>query len=172
EAIASEKLSIAPPESNAAPLHDAEAEQASDEPAPSTPAPSTLAAAEPDDTGPATPAPTEPAATSWRERLRHSGFAKSFASLFSRQPALDEDFLEELETCLLTADVGIAATTLIIDDLRQRMARNEFSDARGLLDALRGELIALLVPVAEPLNIYTGAKPFVILTVGVNGVGK
>ena len=109
---------------------------------------------------------------SWRERLRGSGFAKGFSTLFSSQVKLDEDFLEELETCLLTGDVGVTATTLIIDDLRQRIARNEFSDARGLLDALRGELIALLVPVAEPLNIYTGAKPFVILTVGVNGVGK
>ena len=110
--------------------------------------------------------------TGWRERLRDSGFAKGFSALFSRQPALDEDFLEELETCLLTGDVGVTATTIIIEDLRQRIARKEFSDARGLLNALRGELIALLLPVAEPLNIYTGAKPFVILTVGVNGVGK
>ena len=109
---------------------------------------------------------------SWRERLRGSGFAKGFSTLFSSQVKLDEDFLEDLETCLLTGDVGVTATTIIIDDLRQRIARKEFIDARGLLDALRGELIALLVPVAEPLNIYTGAKPFVILTVGVNGVGK
>ncbi|MEJ5207141.1 signal recognition particle-docking protein FtsY [Denitratimonas sp. CY0512] len=144
----------------------------SDEPAQIASAVAEPSAAEPVITGPAAPARAEPAAASWRERLRNSGFAKSFSTLFSRQPALDEDFLEELETCLLTADVGIAATTIIIDDLRQRMARNEFNDARGLLDALRGELIALLVPVAEPLNIYTGAKPFVILTVGVNGVGK
>jgi fused signal recognition particle receptor len=112
------------------------------------------------------------ATASWRERLRHSGFAKGFSTLFSRQVKLDEDFLDELETCLLTGDVGVTATTIIIEDLRGRIARGDFSDARGLLDALRGELIALLVPVAEPLNIYTGAKPFVILTVGVNGVGK
>ena len=111
-------------------------------------------------------------ATSWRDRLRGSGFAKNFSTLFTRQAKLDEDFLEQLETCLLTSDVGISATTIIIDDLRERMSRNEFADVRGLLDALRGELIALLVPVSEPLNIYTGAKPFVILTVGVNGVGK
>ena len=113
-----------------------------------------------------------PAAASWRERLRNSGFARSFSSLFSQAVKLDEDFLEQIETCLLTADVGVTATTIIIEDLRQRMDRGEFSDARGLLNALRGELIALLVPVAEPINIYTGAKPFVILTVGVNGVGK
>lgn len=122
----------------------------------------------------ASPAPQapEPAAANWRDRLRNSGFARSFSSLFSRTVKLDEDFLEEIETCLLTADVGVAATTIIVEDLRQRMDRGEFSDARDLLNALRGELIALLVPVAEPINIYTGAKPFVILTVGVNGVGK
>ncbi len=120
---------------------------------------------------PATEAATS-ATDSWRARLGNSGFAQGFSSLFARQPRLDEDFLDELETCLLTGDVGVTATTIIVDDLRARMARHEFSDARGLLDALRGELIALLVPVAEPLNIYTGAKPFVILTVGVNGVGK
>ena len=113
-----------------------------------------------------------PAAGSWRERLGSSGFAQGFSSLFTRQVKLDENFLDELETCLLTGDVGVTATTIIVDDLRTRIARHEFSDARGLLDALRGELIALLLPVAEPLNIYTGAKPFVILTVGVNGVGK
>ena len=123
-----------------------------------------------EDLAPAEPSRDTPA--SWRDRLRNSGFAKSFSSLFAQQPRLDEDFLEELETCLLTADVGVSATTFIIEDLRQRIARNEFTDARGLLHALRGELIALLVPVAEPLNIYTGAKPFVVLTVGVNGVGK
>ncbi len=124
-------------------------------------------------TPPATASPPEPAPTAgWRERLRGSGFARSFSSLFSRAVTLDEDFLEEIETCLLTADVGVAATTVIVEDLRQRMDRGEFSDAHGLLAALRGELIALLVPVAEPINIYTGAKPFVILTVGVNGVGK
>lgn len=113
-----------------------------------------------------------PAAGSWRERLGNTGFAQGFSSLFTRQIKLDENFLDELETCLLTGDVGVTATTIIVDDLRARIAKREFSDARGLLDALRGELIALLLPVAEPLNIYTGAKPFVILTVGVNGVGK
>ena len=181
DVIASEAQSVAPSGTGAfaaepdtalatpAPAGTAFDEPAFDKPTSDEPAKIAPVAVEPVITAPAR---AEPAAASWRERLRNSGFAKSFSTLFSRQPALDEDFLEELETCLLTADVGIAATTIIIDDLRQRMARNEFNDARGLLDALRGELIALLVPVAEPLNIYTGAKPFVILTVGVNGVGK
>ena len=112
-----------------------------------------------------------PTAT-WRERLRNSTLARGFSSLFSGNPRLDDDFLDQIETTLITADVGVAATTAIVDDLRSRMKAREFTDARALLNALRGELIALLVPVAEPLDIYTGTKPFVILAVGVNGVGK
>ena len=121
------------------------------------------------------PAPQAPAATptklSWRERLSGSGLARSFASLFARNPKLDENLLEEIETSLLTADVGVSATESLVSGLRQRMQRREFSDARALMDALRGELRALLQPVAKPLLI-DGAKPFVILTVGINGVGK
>jgi fused signal recognition particle receptor len=112
-----------------------------------------------------------PTKLSWRERLSGSGLARSFASLFSRNPKLDEDLLDEIETSLLTADVGVSATESLVSGLRQRMQRREFSDARALMDALRGELRALLQPVAKPLSI-DGAKPFVILTVGINGVGK
>jgi fused signal recognition particle receptor len=116
-----------------------------------------------------------PAATAgkpgWRERLRNSAFARSFGGLFSRNPRLDDDLLDEIETALLTADVGVTATTQLIDSLRKRMKSREFADARALLAALRAELIAMLVPVAKPLVIAPD-KPFVILTVGVNGVGK
>ena len=91
---------------------------------------------------------------------------------FSRNPRLDEYLLEEIETALLTADVGIPATTALIDSLRKRMKLREFADANALLQALRTDLIALLVPVAVPLQIDTTARPFVVLTVGVNGVGK
>ncbi len=120
--------------------------------------------------------PTLPAAApgkpGWRERLRGSAFARSFGGLFSGNPKLDDDLLDEIETALLTADVGVAATTQLLDSLRQRMKRREFADARALLAALRLELIAMLAPVAQPLVIDTEAKPFVILAVGVNGVGK
>jgi fused signal recognition particle receptor len=107
----------------------------------------------------------------WRERLRNSAFARSFGGLFSRNPRLDDDLLDEIETALLTADVGVTATTQLIDGLRKRMKSREFADARALLAALRADLIALLAPVAKPLTIAPD-KPFVILTVGVNGVGK
>ncbi len=125
---------------------------------------------------PPTPADTQPAApagkTGWRERLRNSTFARSFGGLFSRNPKLDDDLLDEIETALITADVGMPATTALIDNLRKRMKAREFADANALLGALRADLIAILRPVAQPLLIDRNAKPFVVLTVGVNGVGK
>src|SRR6478672_1470597 len=117
-------------------------------------------------------APAAPGRKGWRDRLRGTGFARSFGGLFSRNPKLDEDLLDEIETALLTADVGVAATTSLIESLRKRMRGREFADAQQLLRALREDLVAMLVPVAIPLKIDTGAKPFVLLTVGVNGVGK
>jgi fused signal recognition particle receptor len=108
----------------------------------------------------------------WRDRLRGSGFARSFGGLFSRNPKLDDDLLDEVETALLTADVGVTATTQLVESLRKRMKAREFADARALLAALRADLVALLAPVAVPLRVDATAKPFVLLTVGVNGVGK
>lgn len=108
----------------------------------------------------------------WRERLRNSTFARSFGGLFSRNPKLDDDLLDEIETALITADVGIGATTALIDGLRKRMKSREFVDAQAMFKALRADLIALLQPVSKPLVIDRSLKPFVVLTVGVNGVGK
>ncbi|MDC7806466.1 signal recognition particle-docking protein FtsY [Luteimonas sp BLCC-B24] len=113
-----------------------------------------------------------PGKSGWRERLGGNTFARSFGGLFSRNPKLDEDLLDEIETALLTADVGVAASTDLVGGLRKRMKQREFADANALLQALRTELIAMLAPVAKPLVIDTAARPFVILTVGVNGVGK
>ncbi|WP_242108528.1 signal recognition particle-docking protein FtsY [Luteimonas aquatica] len=113
-----------------------------------------------------------PGKPGWRERLRGSGFARGLGGLFSRNPKLDDDLLDEIETALLTADVGVTATTQLVAQLRKRMKAREFADVAALRTALRAELIAMLAPVAQPLAIDAGAKPFVILTVGVNGVGK
>ncbi|MEN1927293.1 signal recognition particle-docking protein FtsY [Luteimonas sp. MJ293] len=128
---------------------------------------------------PATPAPepasapaAAPGKTGWRQRLGGSGFAVSLSGLFSRNPRLDDDLLDEIETALLMADVGVAATTGLVETMRKRMKAREFADSAALLAGLRAEMIALLQPVARPLQIDTSAKPFVILTVGVNGVGK
>ncbi|MNK42296.1 Signal recognition particle receptor FtsY [compost metagenome] len=117
-------------------------------------------------------APAAPGKPGWRDRLRNSVIARSFGGLFSRNPKLDDDLLDELETALITADVGVGATTALVEGLRKRMKAREFVDANALLAALRGDLIAILQPVAKPLVIDRSAKPFVVLTVGVNGVGK
>ncbi|WP_133478650.1 signal recognition particle-docking protein FtsY [Cognatilysobacter segetis] len=135
--------------------------------------PSAPAPIEPDVTG---AVPTVPAAAAgkrgWLDRLRGNTFTRSISGLFSRNPKLDDDLLDEIETALLTADVGVTATTELVDDLRKRMKSREFTDANALLAALRADLLAMLEPVARPLVIDRAAKPFVLLTIGVNGVGK
>ena len=116
--------------------------------------------------------PAAPGKRGWRERLRQSVFGRDIRELFGANPILDDDLLDEIETALLSADVGVTASSELADNLRKRMHKREFADGRALLAALRTELIALLKPVAVPLAIDSTAKPFVILTVGVNGVGK
>ncbi|MCW0379101.1 Signal recognition particle receptor FtsY [Xanthomonas sacchari] len=143
-------------------------------PAPAAPAPATASVPAADaDLARSDALPAAPAGKpGWRERLRNSSFARSVGSLFSRNPKLDDDLLDEIETALITADVGIPATTALIESLRKRMKAREFADARALQQALRADLLAILQPVARPLQIDRNAKPFVVLTVGVNGVGK
>jgi fused signal recognition particle receptor len=123
-------------------------------------------------TGDSAAVPAAAGGKGWRDRLRGSGFARSFGGLFSRHPKLDEDLLDEIDTALLTADVGVTATTQLVEGLRRRMKMREFADANVLLAALRADLVAMLQPVEQPLRIDPQARPFVILTVGVNGVGK
>ena len=85
---------------------------------------------------------------------------------------IDEDLLEEIETLLLSADVGIDATETIIDDLTQRLKRNQLADADALFDALKQNMLGILAPANKPLSTETATKPFVILMVGINGAGK
>ncbi|MBS0556611.1 MAG: signal recognition particle-docking protein FtsY [Proteobacteria bacterium] len=108
----------------------------------------------------------------WRERLSGSVLNRDVRDLFARHPRLDENLLDELETVLIGADVGVAASAELIDGLRARLHKREFADAPALLAALRERLLALLAPVAQPLRIDAARRPFVILMVGVNGVGK
>jgi len=126
------------------------------------------------------PSSTPPVATesvptglaSWRQRLNNNAFARRINTLFAKNPKLDEELLDEIETALLMADTGVNTTTAVLEPLRQRMQNREFKDAADLLAALRSALLALLEPVAQPLKIPQTIQPFVILTVGVNGVGK
>ena len=85
---------------------------------------------------------------------------------------IDEDSLDELESMLVMADVGIDTTERIIAGLRKRLARKELGDINALKAGLRASLLEILTPVATPLAIPARDEPFVILMVGVNGAGK
>jgi fused signal recognition particle receptor len=110
-------------------------------------------------------------------RLRHGlgrtseNLVQGMGTLFLGRKEIDEDLLEELESRLLLADVGVDATRDIIGHLTERVSRKELTHADGLQAALRDELLDLLKPCEQKLEVATG-KPFVILMVGVNGVGK
>jgi fused signal recognition particle receptor len=101
-----------------------------------------------------------------------ASLGEGMASLFLGKKAIDDDLLDDLETRLLTADVGVEATTAIIGNLTKRVARKELADSGALYKALQEELVTLLKPVEQPLVIDSGKQPYVILVVGVNGVGK
>jgi len=85
---------------------------------------------------------------------------------------IDEHVLDELETRLIAADVGIETTGKILGSLRSRVERKELADLEALLAALRGALLEIIQPVAQPLVIDSAQRPYVILVVGVNGSGK
>jgi len=85
---------------------------------------------------------------------------------------IDADLLEELESRLLTADVGVAATQALLGDLHKQVARNELKDEAALLQALRVRMLALLSGTAKPLVLDPARHPNVVLVVGVNGSGK
>ena len=85
---------------------------------------------------------------------------------------IDEDVLEELESLLVMADVGVDTTGKIIADLQKSLARKELKDVDALRMALRQSLLGILDPVSVPLEISPRQDPFVILMVGVNGAGK
>ncbi len=101
-----------------------------------------------------------------------SGLTTGLADLTLGKKSIDDELLEDIETLLLTADVGVEATQRIITDLTNRVSRKELKDSEALLNALKGDMTAILSPCDAPLEIDTSHKPFVILMVGVNGAGK
>ncbi len=125
---------------------------------------------------------SDPAATPEKQglfRRLKQGLSRSsqrltdgFADLLLGKKIIDDALLEELETQLLSADLGIEATQSIIDDLTQRIARKQLADPQALFSAMRDDMVDLLKPVQQPLVIPPDAGPFVILMVGINGVGK
>ncbi|KJZ65672.1 signal recognition particle-docking protein FtsY [Pseudomonas fluorescens] len=127
---------------------------------------------------PAEPARTEETKAGFFARLKQ-GLSKTsatigegMAALFLGKKIIDDELLEDIETRLLTADVGVEATSVIIQRLTQKVARKELADADALYKSLQAELAAMLKPVEQPLKIASQNKPFVILVVGVNGAGK
>jgi fused signal recognition particle receptor len=112
----------------------------------------------------------------WGQRLR-AGLARTreilntdLGDLFAGA-RIDEAFFEELETTLLAADVGVAASGYLIDRLRAEARRAGYSEPRQLKAAMRAAMLDLLKPIAVPLDLSV-QKPFIIMLVGVNGAGK
>ena len=101
-----------------------------------------------------------------------SGLTEGIANLVVGRKQIDDELLEDLETQLLTADVGVEATQSIVADLTQRVARKQLNDAEALMAALRDDMRNMLVPVNAPLTIPESDQPFVLLMVGINGAGK
>jgi fused signal recognition particle receptor len=85
---------------------------------------------------------------------------------------IDDDVLDELESRLVMADVGVEATERIMEQLRRRLSRKELKDVSALMEGLKKSLTEILSAVEKPLVIPESQRPFVILVVGVNGAGK
>lgn len=115
-----------------------------------------------------------PAPQSLRERLARTvqALTGSVTALFSGNPRLDDDFLDALETTLISSDCGVAVSTRVVNRLREGVRKREFANSRELLLALRKDLFEILLPVELALWFPPEPKPFVILMVGVNGAGK
>jgi fused signal recognition particle receptor len=109
-----------------------------------------------------------------RERLTRSRtqLGSGLGNLFLGRKKIDDDLFEELETLLLTADVGVEATNRIIEDLTQRVKRKTLADPQALLAALKAELREILVAAHKPVRAAAPDRPQVLLMVGVNGAGK
>jgi fused signal recognition particle receptor len=104
-------------------------------------------------------------------RTRHN-LTDGLANLLLGRKTIDDELLEELETVLLTADVGVEATNRIIDDLTDRVKRKELSDPQRLIELLKQQLREILQACRIPVAERSGERPLVMLMVGINGAGK
>ena len=124
-----------------------------------------------------TPTPAEPQGLFARLKrgLTKTGntLTEGMSTLVLGKKKIDEEVLEELETNLLTADVGVEATRAIMSDLNTQVSRNELADLDALKQALYNKMVRILRPVMQPLVIDNQQhQPYVILMVGINGAGK
>lgn len=135
-----------------------------------TPAPIETINVEPKDAEP------QKSALSFTERLKQ-GLTKTRQQLGGQLNSLfgsgkiDADTYDELETILLTSDIGVAATQRLLDNLKKRVKRENLQEKSALKQALKTELLSVLTPLEMPLQTNTH-KPFVIMLAGVNGAGK
>lgn len=115
---------------------------------------------------------------SWFNRMKtglsksRKNLAEGMVSILIGGKEIDDELLEEVEDQLLVADIGVNATNRIIKSLTEQTDRGDLIYAHSLYKALQSELVDILTPKVAPLVIDTSKKPFVILVVGVNGVGK
>ncbi|MFZ0106686.1 MAG: signal recognition particle-docking protein FtsY [Thiobacillus sp.] len=125
----------------------------------------------------AAPAPEAAPRVGWAQRLKQ-GLAKTreklggqIAGLFGVGRKIDAELFEELETVLITADVGVDATQFLLDTLQKRVRREGLTEALQLQEALKEALVELLTPLQAPL-VITPQQPFILMLAGVNGAGK
>ena len=104
-------------------------------------------------------------------RTRH-GLSDGLSDLVLGSKSIDDNLLEEVETQLLVADIGMDATRDIIDNLTEQVALGQLKDADALMASLQTRMQAILAPGSQPLEIPDQTRPFVILMVGINGAGK
>ena len=116
-------------------------------------------------------------ASGWTARLKQGlsksrdKLGKSLAGVFGGAE-IDDDLYEELETVLLTSDMGVEATEHLLEDVRQRVSLKGLKNPEELREALKDALVDLIAPLQQPLEISAETKPFVIMMAGVNGAGK
>ncbi|TXG93102.1 MAG: signal recognition particle-docking protein FtsY [Rhodocyclaceae bacterium] len=123
-----------------------------------------------------TPVDIKGAAPTWRERLKaglartRSQFGGKLKSIFARGK-VDDELLEDLETLLLTSDIGIEATEHLLQELKRRAKAGKLETPEAIQQALADALHELLLPLEKPLNV-SGHHPYIIMIAGINGAGK
>ncbi len=116
----------------------------------------------------------QPASAVLGEKLARtrSRIKDGLGKLFSQSRKIDEDLLEEIESELLMADVGVDVTQKVMKEIEQSVTKAQLNDTSALREALEKSLEKIIKPAAQPLQIDTSKKPYTILVVGVNGSGK
>ncbi len=111
--------------------------------------------------------------SSWRESLSltRSKLGKRISQVFGTSTSFDDDMFEELETILLTSDVGISATTVLLENTKRAVKKNKLSTVDEVKAILKSEMLSMVQPMSGELS-ERGGNPYVILVAGVNGAGK